>query len=301
MAVGLFLVGQVPTVVLSDNHIIAVPVGSLSITGQAPVIVIGQVVSPNIDVLILTGQAPSSEIVHIRGPPVGSLALTGNAPTLASVIPADAGSLSLSGLAPSAEITHIRNLGAGSLTLGGLAPTISVSTSVKTVKPDAGSLSLSGQIPQAFNTSDDKTVTPGAGSLSLSGLQPEAALESPKKGGRRKKRRRYIVEVDGQFFEVASVAEAQSVLAQLRELAVEVARPSVEKGIQIPRVTVKTVLGNEIKSVPLKKAVTDTNKVIRNIYARAKEQLRRDQEISRLFHKKLHEEEEDDIIALLLL
>ncbi len=172
---GLFLIGEVPTIVQTRHHIVEPDVGSLSLTPLAPVIIIGHVALPNIDTLVLTGLAPvEAAITHIRGPPIGSLALTGNAPTLASVIPADVGSLSLSGLAPSAEITHIRTPDAGSLSLSGLQP----SSEIDHIRvPTNGSLSLTGLVPTiAVSSGADVTEEPGAGSLTLNGLVPSAEI-----------------------------------------------------------------------------------------------------------------------------
>jgi len=124
----------------------------------------------------------------------------------------------------------------------------------------------------------------------------------PTKGGRRK-RRRYIVEVDGQFFEVSNIAEAQSVLSQIREIAEVSAEKDVRPGVTVkpPRVSIKTVLGKPVTSKVLKASVQDTQKAIIRIYRKAQESLQRDLEIGRLFKKQLDQEDDDDAIALLLL
>jgi hypothetical protein len=146
--------------------------------------------------------------------------------------------------------------------------------------------------------------------LAIGGSPVSAVVPTPtpSAGGRSKKRRRrYVVEVDKQYFEVNSIAEAESVLAQVRELAEESAERDVvtEATPKPPRVTVKTATGKTTTSKVLAREVKRTQKVVNKAYSRAaqlfKQRLDIDKEIGQLLRAKIHREDEDaTIIALLM-
>lgn len=131
-----------------------------------------------------------------------------------------------------------------------------------------------------------------------------AAVETPsRRGGRTKKQKRYIVDVDGKLFEVATIAEAESVLQQVRDLAqvsadTEVTTPVTPKP---PRVSIKTISGNKTTSQTLQREVKKTQRVINRAYTNAARAVARDTEISELLIKKINDEDEEDAILALLL
>lgn len=126
----------------------------------------------------------------------------------------------------------------------------------------------------------------------------------PKTGGRSRKRQiRYVVEVDGQFLEVANVAEVEAVLANARELA-EVAAPrDVKPAVRIkpPRIAVRTASGEPSTSQTIRRAVQNTQAAVNAIYRRAQVELEQNREISRLIHERIAQEDEEDAILALLL
>lgn len=131
------------------------------------------------------------------------------------------------------------------------------------------------------------------------------AVVAKKAGGRSKARRRYIVEVDGNFIPVASIADAETVLQQIRDLAEQSAQQDVktEKRPAIPKIRVKTATGKATTSAPLQKAIEKTQSVVTKEYTKRARQIAQDNEISVLLLKKIAQEEHDDdeTAAMLLL
>lgn len=199
--------GLAPTAATTENHIIGVPVGSLSVTGLAATVEIdhirlvpigvidfasyvptvsataNQTRAPPQGTLALTGLAPSAEEDHIRETSAGSLSLTGYAPSTSDSINIDvpAGSLSLTGLTPTAEEVHTAEMPAGSGSFTGIAPSVTVGLTIEVphtelrMKTDVG-LFLNGYPPTpVVQASGDKTVEPGVGSLTLTGLAPTSS------------------------------------------------------------------------------------------------------------------------------
>jgi hypothetical protein len=116
----------------------------------------------------------------------------------------------------------------------------------------------------------------------------------------RGKKRRYVVEVDNQLFEVATQKDAIALLTQVRELAQEVASEATGP-VSAPTMRVVTATGKVSQSKAIQKAVRDTKRKIRLINQRANERIRRDNEIAELLHLKLEQEDEEDTILALLL
>jgi len=128
------------------------------------------------------------------------------------------------------------------------------------------------------------------------------AEETPAKSKGRQKRKRYIVEIDNQFIEVASVADAQAVLEQAREVAEDAATQLTEPVKDIPRIGVKLISGKETKSKVLRRDVKKTQQAVEWIYRKAQQRIDRDREISQLLQARIRDEEEDEeaLIALLM-
>lgn len=167
---ALTLTGQAPSVVVGT--VLTPAVGSLTITGLAPSVVIGTVVTPGVGALTLTGVAPSLGSGIAAG--VGSLTLSGFAPVLNTSIAAGVGALTLSGLAPAANIGVNIQTGVGACTLSGFAPTIAVSDN-KTAASGLGALTLNG-LPPTVTASDNKSAAPGVGALQLAGFAPAPSI-----------------------------------------------------------------------------------------------------------------------------
>ena len=126
---------------------------------------------------------------------------------------------------------------------------------------------------------------------------------STKGGGGRKKRLRYVVEIDGKLIQVANISEVQSVLLQARELAEQSAQQDVKTAVapKPPKVKVLTVVGKATTSQTIRRDVVATQKVINREYNRAAKRIAIDNEIAQLFRVKFAEEDEEDSILALLL
>lgn len=179
----------------STGTTIAVPAGSLAITGQAPTRITTESISPGVGSMALAGFAPAASINSTAvtvSPNVGSLALTGLAPTasLAGVsISPGAGSLAVTGYAPGIGFDGPPT---GALTLTGFAPTVINGLSPNII-PGVGALALTcfapslrydlvAAVPAATMTLNGFAPTtetrapavPGTGTLTLTGFRPRA-------------------------------------------------------------------------------------------------------------------------------
>jgi len=126
-----------------------------------------------------------------------------------------------------------------------------------------------------------------------------------RKGGRRKKAR-YIVEVDGQFIEVSNIDEAESILKHVRDIADTSAKQDVTTAVtpKPPKIAVRTISGARTTSKTLQREVKRTQTVVNQAYIRRANGIKQDIEISKLMLVKIEAEEKDDesaIIALLLM
>lgn len=121
--------------------------------------------------------------------------------------------------------------------------------------------------------------------------------------GRSRRRRRYSVEVDNEFFVFDSISEVESFLYTVREEAKEAADQLVTTPVtpKPPRIKVKTGSGKPTTSKTLQQTVKRTQKAVNRAYIEAAKRRQVDQEISRLMLRKIErEDEEDTLIALLL-
>lgn len=130
-----------------------------------------------------------------------------------------------------------------------------------------------------------------------------------KKGGRvrKKSKIRYVVEVDGEFFDVPNIAAAESILLKVRESAQEAALRDVQTEVvpKPPRIKIKTLRGAPTTSKVLQKAVRQTQQAVTRAYARQAEKIKqsraRDMEIATLLQRKVKQEDEDELLLLLSL
>ena len=143
-----------------------------------------------------------------------------------------------------------------------------------------------------FITLDGAEASAEAGSIAL------------KKPTGRRKRSRYIIEVDNQFVEVSSPQAAEDIFNQIRDAAREAADGATELTQIIPKVSVTLSSGNETKSKRIAKSVEEIQAEINEIYQASNDRIRIDQEIAELLHIKLQQEqvqdEEDVLLAILL-
>jgi hypothetical protein len=130
-------------------------------------------------------------------------------------------------------------------------------------------------------------------------VEPQPEVESTQKPAGRPKRprRRLLVEINGQDFEVSSEDEARVLLAQARQIAtkaIQKARASsvrVDRGIPRPRITTQ--------APELRRVVAQAHREIGDLF----DGLSRDLEISALMRKRIEEQqrkEEEDLIRLLM-
>jgi hypothetical protein len=162
------LLGYAPTLAIGGggtNTDIAVPVGALTLTGQAPALQFDIRRDPDAGALTLNGLAPTLLTNIGRETGVGALALSGLAPnaSLGINIGVPAGALTLTGYTPPLGGQTLAEPGVGSLTLAGQAPTLRYDF---VIDVPVGALTLSGQAP---NLKTDFVIGVPVGALTMSG------------------------------------------------------------------------------------------------------------------------------------
>jgi len=232
---ALVLTGRAPTI--STPVSITAGVGSLVFTGRAPTIATPVSVTTSVGGLVLTGQVPSVSVPATTiTAGVGSLVLTGNAPTVSqgagpSVITPSSGALFLTGNSPTVTVAPVLiSAGLGSLILTGNAPTISTGGEVARVTW------AQIQVPQSLELARvtwAQIQVPATNEIArvtwAQILVPEAVAQQVRDQGAGKKkhgrkRRKFVVRLDGQDFLVASESDAEQLLATVRIAADEAAR-----------------------------------------------------------------------------
>lgn len=132
-------------------------------------------------------------------------------------------------------------------------------------------------------------------------LGPEPVVEQPSGAGKPKRRKRYLIEIDGQEFLVSSFAEAEALLQKAAALAQQVADQAAarnskrtrrkKRAVQISKPVIET------PNTEIQPLVSQYRADIDKIY----ESMARDAEIRELLRLKLIEEDEDDAVIALLL
>ena len=119
----------------------------------------------------------------------------------------------------------------------------------------------------------------------------------------RRKRKRYVVEVDGQLFQAESISHVESIFQQVRALAEESAERDVTTPVtpKPPRITVKTRAGKASTSQVIQQEVKRTQTVINRAYIRAAKAIAQNREISELLIRKFEQEDEEEALILLLM
>lgn len=118
------------------------------------------------------------------------------------------------------------------------------------------------------------------------------------KGGRSKKR--YVVEVDGQLIQAASISDVEAVLAHVRQIADESAERDVKTPTtpKPPKVKVRTGT-RKSTSATIQREVKRTQKVVNQAYTKRAREISQDREISNLMLKKIAQDENDTILLLM--
>ena len=172
-------------------------------------------VTPGVVNLTLTGYAPTVTAPAAVTPGAATLTLTGFAPTVGvsvNVTPG-VGTLTLTGFAPSVTAPAAVTPGAASLVLTGFAPTV---TAPASVTPAAGALTLTGFAPAVTVAGSNVSVTPDPATLTLTGYAPDVVGDA--KGGasydddKPKRKKRYVIEVDGKLHVFTSAKAAKQAL-----------------------------------------------------------------------------------------
>jgi hypothetical protein len=141
-------------------------VGSLSITGYAPVLTRSTNIVPTNGAISITGYTPTIAQPIAISPTNGTVSLTGYAPTIAKPIavnPAN-GAITLTGYAPAISQPVGINPANGTVSFTGYAPTIAQPTGIA---PSNGAITISGYAPSVASG-----ITPGVGTVTFSGLAP---------------------------------------------------------------------------------------------------------------------------------
>ena len=265
----------------------------------------------------------------VKYPELGTLTLTGFAPAL------DVSStITLTGAHISADSADVNAIGNSSAVAQPPSAEISADAGTATATTDFA-VTITGAVINAeasevgldFKTGVSPTITGGEISADAAvpalagphvtvniegqGINAEAGeVEQVKrKGGhiRRKRRIRYVVEIDGQLFEAVSPEHAKQLLREAAEAIEEIAEETPEALDKKPVIRVRTEGGKLSQSPVLKKEAQQTRTRIARAFRAAQELTERrrqiDREISELLIQKIREQEEDDeeaILALLL-
>lgn len=162
---SLALTGLVPTVVATANQSIAVPAGSLILSGKVPTVTVSN------------NQSIAA--------PAGSLSLSAQVPTVVAtanqVISVPAGSLTMAALVPAVTATANQTIAVplATLTLTANAPTVANGVSIAV---PAGSLTLAGFAPTVTATANNNIDVPLA-QMTLSAFAPQVMGDPGAIGG----------------------------------------------------------------------------------------------------------------------
>jgi hypothetical protein len=218
---SLVLTGYAPTVRVPRT--LPVPAGSLVLTGYAPTVNAPYRVSVPAGGLVLTAFAPIVRAQTTLSVPAGSLTLTGFAPTVRApaTLPVPAGSLVLTGYAPTVKTPYAVAVPSGNITLTGLIPTVRAPAAISV---PVGSLVLTGFAPTVL-TGGTRVIDVPAGGLILTGYAPDvlagttaAAASGPTPAGskRGRKPKQYFVEWRGRLYQVQGERDGVALLQRLR-------------------------------------------------------------------------------------
>lgn len=129
--------------------------------------------------------------------------------------------------------------------------------------------------------------------ITVETVAPPVVETTVRGAGKSKSKRRYIVEIDGQEFEVSSVDEALALLAEAKALAKQVATEARQATVVKPGLRIPQIRTPDKELVPV---IQKARAEIKDIYA----ELKRDLEIRFLIARADEAEEEEAIIRLLM-
>ena len=177
---SLSLTGLVPTVAATANQAVAVPTGSLALTGQVPTVVASdlQAVAVPAGSLTLTGFVPtvSATANQAVAIPLATLALAAQVPVVTAsnshAVAVPLATLSLTGVAPvvAATANQVVPVPVAALALTGIAPVV-VTTANQGVAVPLATLALTSYAP-AIAVSGGQTVSVPVAALSLTAYVP---------------------------------------------------------------------------------------------------------------------------------
>ena len=264
----------------------------------------------------LTASGTSSVTVLTASATASLAALTGSGTPFLAGLTASGQAIQTHMVSGSPIVPVITSSGSGEIVgkLGSSgAPSIDVITASGSVvqtympsgNPEIDALTASGAITVARLLT--ASGTPSIEPLTASTVTEESTASS---GGiskrQRAMRRRYLVEIDGKWFDADTVKSVHSLLEQAKEVARESAEKDVANTpfrvrLKPPKIRVKTASGKQSNSVTIQRDVAAAQRAINKIYLDAQRQIDQIREISHLMRRKIEMDEEEDIIKLLLL
>ena len=154
-------------------------------------------------------------------------------------------------------------------------------------------------------------VTRGLGGRGLAtfglGKQLAAGLGAQRQKGAPSGRRfsnGYVIQVDDEWIWAATLQEALAILAQVQEVAEELA-DRVERTTTplrvVPKITVTTAKGNPTKSKKILSSLDTLRDRVNNIIQQANERALVNKEIGQLIHKQIKDDDEEEAAIALLL
>jgi len=130
--------------------------------------------------------------------------------------------------------------------------------------------------------------------------------DQPTGGISKRRRRRFLIEIDGQFFDADSVQAVQAHLEMVRELAEQSAEQDaithVDKPIRIkpPRIRVTTSDRKPVESITIKRDLEKTQRIVNDIYKKTADNVRDIRLLASKRAERIRRDEEEAIISLLL-
>lgn len=137
------------------------------------------------------------------------------------------------------------------------------------------------------------TATNAFGTADSNAFDVEVAVKNTGAGRPKRPRRRLLVEINGQDFEVSSADEARVLLDQARQVAAAAIQKARKASVRVPGGVPRPRIVTEAPE--LKQVVADARRDIVSLF----DGFARDLEIAALMRKRF-EDEEDDLIRLLM-
>jgi hypothetical protein len=218
--------------------------GEMEFTGEVPTVSADSALTPETGVITFTGEIPGIDTELSLQPGTGEVTFTGNVPTVEA--PADV-------MPETGVITFF-------------AQTPSVDIQEQVASPSTGVVVFIGNVPTLTGA-----VVTSTGGRRDGGFGP---------GKARKERKKLLVRIDDEDFVVESVEEAETLLAQAKQvyeqqiadlgtqLVEQASKPTLEiKPVKMPRIRAEGPQGPELDA--LIKEVAEMRSAIRDLYEKA--------------------------------